>query len=173
MIVSLIAAIGQNNELGKGNDLLWHLPADMKYFRDTTRGHTVIMGRKTFESLPTGPLPNRRNIVITRDTNYEKDGIEVVHSLNEALLLVSREQGSKFEEVDDEIEVFVIGGGQIYAEAMVKANRLYITHVEASLDADTYFPEINTTTWKEVTREEHTRDAQNPHDYAFSVWEKK
>lgn len=173
MIVSLIAAIGQNNELGKGNDLLWHLPADMKYFRDTTRGHTVIMGRKTFESLPTGPLPNRRNIVITQDANYEKDGIEVVHSLDEALLLVSREQGSKFEEVDDEIEVFVIGGGQIYAEAMVKANRLYITHVEASLDADTYFPEINTTIWKEVAREEHTRDAQNPYDYAFCVWEKK
>jgi dihydrofolate reductase len=81
MIISLIAAIGKNNELGKGNDLVFRLPADMKHFRDTTRGHTVIMGRKTFESLPNGPLPARRNIVITRDTNYSADGIEIVHSL--------------------------------------------------------------------------------------------
>jgi len=173
MILSLIAAIGKNNELGKGNELLWQMPADMKYFRDTTRGHTVIMGRKTFESLPAGPLPKRRNIIITRDTNYAHDGIEVVHSLDEALQLVSREQGSKFEEVDEEVEVFVIGGGQIYAKALPRAHRLYLTHVDASLPADTYFPQINTNEWKEAHRDAHAKDIENPYDYAFVIWEKK
>ncbi|MCE9549224.1 dihydrofolate reductase, partial [Candidatus Nomurabacteria bacterium] len=101
-MISLIAAIGKNNELGKGNTLLWHMPTDMAHFRDTTRGHTVIMGRKTFESLK-GPLPKRKNMVVTRDENYKKDGIEVVHSLTEAV-----------EKTKDEEEVFIIGGGELY-----------------------------------------------------------
>ncbi|MBP9715113.1 MAG: dihydrofolate reductase [Candidatus Pacebacteria bacterium] len=163
MILSIIAAIGKNNELGKGNDLLWHMPEDMKYFRETTRGHSVIMGRKTFESLPNGPLPNRRNIVITRDKSYQKDGIEVVNSLEEAAALFQNEDA----------EVFVIGGGEIYKQAMDFADKLYITHIDASdKDATTFFPEIIPIAWNEISHQEHKKDEKNPHDYTFSVYEK-
>src|SRR3989338_1558698 len=118
MILSLIAAIGKNNELGKNNTLLFHLPADMKFFRDTTRGHAVIMGRKTFESLP-GILPNRRNVIITRDQNYKKEGIEVVHSIEEAVNLFNNPPAGGE-------EVFIIGGAEIYKQAMPIADKLYI-----------------------------------------------
>lgn len=171
MILSMIAAIGRDNQLGKGNSLLWNMPADMKHFRDTTRGHTVIMGRKTFESLPNGPLPNRENIVITRDTSYHHDGIAVVHSLDEALRLATLEQGKHFEEKQEETEIFIIGGGQLYTEGISRANKLYITHIDDSPDADTYFPEIGPE-WKEVSREEHQADEQNPHNYTFVTYKK-
>lgn len=171
MIISIIAAIGKNNELGKDNQLLWQLPADMKHFRDITSGHIVIMGRKTYESIGR-PLPNRRNIVITRETDYQKDGIEVVHSLPEALKIASLEQGKKFEENDDEIEVFIIGGGQIYNEAIGNANKLYITHVDASLPADTYFPEISCEEWEKTSSESHDADEKNPYPYTFSEYRK-
>jgi dihydrofolate reductase len=160
-MISLIAAIGKNNELGKNNTLLFHMPADMKFFRDTTRGHTVIMGRKTFESL-SGPLPKRRNIVITRDTEYKKEGIEVMHSFEEAL-----------REVKDEEEAFVIGGAEIYKQALPLADRLYITHIDAEdNEADSFFPEIIPIMWNEVKHEEHKADAENKFDYTFSVYEK-
>jgi len=165
MILSLIAAIGKNNELGKDNKLLWSMPADMKHFKETTTGHAVIMGRKTFESFPNGPLPNRRNIVLTRDTEYKKEGIEIVHSLDEALAL--------FSGVPDgwEDEVFVIGGGELYKQAIDRANRLYITRVDDTPDADVFFPEIGST-WKEVFREDHAADEKNPHPYSFVTYEK-
>ncbi len=172
MIISLIAAIGKNNELGKGNDLVFNLPADMKHFRDTTRGHTVIMGRKTFESIGKA-LPSRRNIVITRDTNYFAEGIDIVHSLEEALQISTTEQGRKFEENQEDLEVFVIGGGQIYADALPKAQRLYMTHVEATLSADTYFPHIDEKLWKKVSEEKHDKDSENEYAYTFILWEKK
>ncbi len=172
MIISLIAAIGKNNELGKGNDLLWKLPADIKYFKEKTSGHTVIMGRKTFESIGR-PLPNRQNIVITRDTNYIPTGVEIVHSLNEALKIASLEQGKKFEENQEEVEIFIIGGAQIYAEAMEKANKLYITHIEAEdKDADAFFPEIIPIVFGEISRETHTPDEKNPLPYAFVEYKK-
>ena len=170
MIISLFAGIGKNNELGNANKLLWNMPADMKYFRDTTRGHTVIMGRKTFESIGR-PLPQRRNIIITRDTNYRADGIEVVHSLDEALRLAALEQGRKFEENDDEVEIFIIGGADIYAQAISRANKLYITHVDAAFEADTFFPTIGSQ-WKEISRDEHSADAENPFAYSFVVYKK-
>lgn len=169
MIISIIAAIGKNNELGLGNKLLWQLPADMKHFRETTSGHTVIMGRKTYESIGR-PLPNRRNIVITRDSNYQKEGIEVVHSLDEALKVTTLEQGKKFEENYEEVEVFIIGGGQIYTEAMEKANKLYITHVEATLPADTFFPEISNGKWERISSEYHEADEKNPYEYTFAEY---
>ncbi len=160
-MISLIAAIGKNNELGKGNTLLWHMPADMKFFRDTTRGHTVVMGRKTFESLK-GPLPKRRNIVITRDKNYKTNGIEVVHSLEEALGQIRTEK-----------EVFIIGGAEIYKQAIDYADKLYITHVDAiDKKADSFFPEIIPIVWNEVSHIEHKKDAENPFDYTFSIYEK-
>ena len=171
MIISIIAAIGKNNELGKDNQLLWQLPADMKHFRDITSGHIVIMGRKTYESIGR-PLPNRRNIVITRETDYQKDGIEVVNSLPEALKIASLEQGKKFEENDDEIEVFIIGGGQIYNEAIANADKLYITHVDATLPADTYFPEISCEEWEKTSSESHEADEKNPYPYTFSEYRK-
>jgi dihydrofolate reductase len=160
MTLSLIAAIGQNNELGKDNKLLWDMPADMKHFRDTTRGKAVIMGRKTHESIGR-PLPNRRNIVVTRDMNYQKEGIEVVHSMEEALALFA---GS------DE-EVFDIGGAEIYSMGMPFANRLYITHINQSFEADTFFPPIDAS-WKKVSVEEHPADIENPYPYTFTIYEK-
>ncbi len=172
MILSIIAAIGKNNSLGKDNHLLWQMPADMKHFKEITTGHTVIMGRKTFESIGR-PLPNRTNIVITRETNYSPDGVDVVHSIEEALKIASLEQGRKFEENQDEVEVFVIGGGQIYTEAIEKANKLYITEIESSPEADTFFPEIKMDVWKELSREPHMPDEKNPLPYSFVTYSRK
>ncbi len=161
-MISIIAAIGKNNELGKENKLLWSLPADMKHFREITSGHTVIMGRKTFESIGK-PLPNRKNIVITRDENYKKEGIEVVHSLEDAISIAR--QGLA--------EIFVIGGAEIYKQALPVADKLYITHVDAeNKNADTFFPEIIPILWNEISHEEHKKDDKNPHDYTFSVYKK-
>ncbi|HEY4503092.1 MAG TPA: dihydrofolate reductase [Candidatus Paceibacterota bacterium] len=160
-MISLIAAIGKNNELGKGNDLVWKLPADIQYFIKTTSGHSVIMGRKTFESIGR-PLPKRRNIIITRDKTYAKPGIEIVHSLKEALNLTSKED-----------DVFIIGGAEIFDQAMEVADKLYITHINAEDGAaDTFFPEIIPILWNEISHQEHKKDANNPFDYTFSVYEK-
>lgn len=162
MILSLIAAIGKNNELGKNNTLLFHMPADMKYFREKTRGHSVIMGRKTFESLPGGPLPHRKNIVITRDKNYKYNNIDVAHSLEEAI-----------DKVKNESEVYVIGGAEIYKQAIKLATRLDITHIDAEdPEADTYFPEIIPLVWNETSHDEHKKDSENPFNYTFSVYER-
>lgn len=171
MILSLIAAVAKNNVIGGGNTLLWNLPADMKHFRDITSGHTVIMGRKTFESIGR-TLPNRRNIVITRDTNYVRDDIEVVNSLEEALRLVSLEHGKEFEENQDEVEVFIIGGGEIYKQAIDKAQRLYITEVHQDFEGDTLFPEIDKSIWREVHRADYEPDEKNNIPYSFVEYKK-
>jgi|SRR3989344_915172 len=161
-MISLIAAIGKNNELGKGNDLLWKFPADQKYFREKTEGHGVIMGRKTFESIGR-PLPNRRNIVITRDKTYLRHGVDVVHSLEEALGLFKNSNE----------EIFIIGGAEIYKQVMSLADRLYITHIEAEdKSADTFFPEIIPVVWNEISRQEYKKDEKNPFNYIISVYEK-
>lgn len=159
-MISLIAAIGKDNELGKGNDLVWRLPADQKFFREKTSGHSIIMGRKTFESLGR-PLPNRRNIVITRDKTYLRHGIDVVNSLEKAINLAKNG------------EIFIIGGAEIFKQAMGVADRLYITHIDAKdKDADTFFPEIIPVVWNEISRVEHKKDEQHPFDYTFSVYER-
>ena len=161
-MISLIAAIGKNNELGKGNALLWDLPGDLKHFRDTTMLHAVIMGRKTFESIGK-PLPNRKNIVITRDVNYKKEGVEVVHSLAEALDLFP----------DQNEEIFIIGGAELYKQTIDIADRLYITHIDAEdKDADAFFPEIIPVVWNEIKHEEHSADEKNPYPYTFSMYER-
>lgn len=161
MTLSLIAAIGKNNELGKDNKLLWNLPADMQHFRTTTSGHVVIMGRKTFESIGKS-LPNRENIVITSDSSYSRPGIIAVHSLEEALERYAR----------GDQEIFVIGGGRVYEEALPYADRLYITRVDASLPADTFFPPIDTRKWKEISNEHHEPDEKNNYGYTFITYEK-
>lgn len=130
-MISMIAAIGKNRELGKNNDLIWHFKEDMKFFRETTTGNTVIMGRKTFESLPHA-LPNRRNIVITQNANYVADGAEVVGSIKEAIVKTENDN------------VFIIGGGKIYAEFLPVADKLYLTEIDGECkEADTFFPEFN------------------------------
>lgn len=131
MSVSMIAAVGKNLELGKNNNLIWHFKEDMKFFKDTTMGHTVVMGRKTFESLPKA-LPGRKNIVISSNAEYQAQGATVVTSVEEALQIADNE------------EVFVIGGGKIYAEFLPYADKLYLTEIDAECaDADTYFPQFN------------------------------
>lgn len=131
MSVSMIAAVGKNLELGKNNNLIWHFKEDMKFFKDTTMGHTVVMGRKTFESLPKA-LPGRKNIVISSNAEYQAQGATVVTSVEEALQIAANE------------EIFVIGGGKIYAEFLPYADKLYLTEIDAECeDADTYFPQFN------------------------------
>ncbi len=165
MILSLIAGIGKNGELGKDNKLLWTLPTDMKFFRETTSGHPIIMGRKTFESIGR-PLPKRRNIVITRDTSYGQDlpaqtgGIEVVHSIEEALAL--------FANTDE--EVFCIGGAEIYNLSFNLADKLYITEVDQEFEADAFFPRIHSETWQEISRDHHDADAEHMAAYTFVTY---
>ncbi len=171
MIISLIAAVAKNGVIGGGNTLLWNLPRDMKHFRDKTRGHTVIMGRKTFESIGKA-LPNRTNIVITRDVNYSRPDITVVGSLEEALRIAGLEQGREFEENQDEVEVFVIGGGEIYKQAMDKANKLYITEVHQDFEGDTMFPYIDMAIWHETSREDFGPDDENNIPYSFVEYKK-
>jgi dihydrofolate reductase len=136
MIVSAVVAIGENNAIGKNNQLLWRLPNDLKHFKEITSGHTVIMGRKTYDSVGK-PLPNRRNIIVTRQ-NITISGCEVVSSVEAALALCAADQ-----------EVFIVGGAEIYKLAMPLTNRIYLTIVHQSFDADAYFPEINKEEWIE------------------------
>jgi len=175
MILSIISAIGKNNEIGKKNDLLWNLPADMNHFRETTRGHTVIMGQKTFESLSRDEngnqighlLPNRRNIILTQDNSFEKEGAEIVHSLDELTGLLA-----KTTKPDE--EVFVIGGGQIYKLFINKADKLYITHVDASFsDAKIFFPVIDETKWQKTKSEKYQKDDFNQYNLEFTEYIKK
>ncbi|MAH02147.1 type 3 dihydrofolate reductase [Candidatus Woesearchaeota archaeon] len=160
MIISLIAAMDKNRVIGKGGKLPWNLPADMKYFKDKTLGKPIIMGRKTYESLGK-PLPNRTNIIITRDRDYKAEGCIVVHSAEEAL---------KAAEGDE--EVMIIGGSQIYKELLPKTNRMYLTIVDADFEGDTFFPEYDVKEWKETAYEEHERDAENQYNYTFLILEK-
>ena len=172
-MLSIISAIGKNNEIGKKNDLLWNLPADMKHFRETTRGHTVIMGQKTFESLGTDsngelgrPLPNRRNIVLTQDPNFDREGIEIFRSVEEVLSLSPTLSEGKGDE-----EVFVIGGGMIYKLFIDKADKLYITHVDAEFpDAEVFFPEIDLNKWQKVKSEKYPKDESNKYDLEFAEY---
>jgi dihydrofolate reductase len=160
MKISIIAAIGKNNELGKNNQLLWKLPLDLKHFREITSGHPVIMGRKTFESIGR-PLPNRKNIVITRDESYSREGVSTVHSLKEALDLVQNEE-----------EVFIIGGAEIYKQSIDLANKLYITHVDAETkDADVFFPTIGDF-WGKISEERYAKNEENEHSFSFVEYEK-
>ncbi len=159
MILSSIAAIGKNGELGKDNKLLWNLPADMKHFRETTSGHPVLMGRKTFESIGR-PLPRRRNIIITRDVSYAHEGIEVVHSIDEAIALFTNSNE----------EIFCIGGAEIYNLSFNKADKLYITEVDQEFEADAFFPRIYSDTWQEISREPHEADTNNIDPYTFVTY---
>ncbi|MDN3585227.1 dihydrofolate reductase [Pedobacter aquatilis] len=160
--LSIAVAVGENFEIGKNNQLLWHMPADLKFFKQTTSGHTIIMGRKTFDSVGR-PLPNRRNIVITRDTELKIDGVEVVNSLDKALEITQNE----------EKPVFIVGGAEIYRQALPKTDTLYLTTIHNTFDADTFFPEINRNEWNLISAEPHHADEKNKYDYTFEVLERK
>ncbi|HSN51478.1 MAG TPA: type 3 dihydrofolate reductase [Woeseiaceae bacterium] len=155
MTVSLVVAASKNNVIGRDRGLPWHLPDDLKHFKRITTGKPVIMGRRTFESIGK-PLPDRRNIVMTRDADYAAEGCDVVSSVGEALELVG-----------DADEVMVIGGGQVYREFLPHASRIYLTRVQAEVEGDTYFFDIDPGHWQLVSSERH--DADDRHHYAFDL----
>ena len=159
--VSIVVAVTSDNAIGRGGDLVYRLRGDMRRFRELTTGHTIVMGRKTWESLPKGALPNRRNIVVTRNDAYQAPGAEVFNSLDEALANVTG-------------EIFIIGGAQIYAEAMPVAQRLYITHIEAEApDADTFFPALNLDQWVVKSAEPFAVDDETGLKYRFVCLSRK
>jgi len=168
--LSIIVAMANNNAIGKDNQLLWHLPEDLQYFKRTTMGKPIVMGRKTFESIGR-PLPGRLNIVITRQQDWQHDGVKVVHSIDDALRLA--EAQSMIDGVD---EVMVIGGAEIYKTALPQADKLYITRVDAEIEGDAFFPEIDSSVWQETNREGFLASDSalktNTYDYAFCVLDK-
>jgi dihydrofolate reductase len=166
MIVSLIAALARNRVIGKNNDLPWRLPDDMQFFMRTTRGHHVIMGRKNYESIPEKfrPLPHRTNVIVTRQSDYRAPGCTVVHSVEEALKLARK---------DGEKEVFIIGGAEIYRASLPYADRMYLTEIDAEIEGDTFFPEIDKNEWKEVSRQHHPADDRHAFAFDFVLYERK
>lgn len=162
MTLTLIAAIAENNALGKNNQMLWHLPDDFKRFKQVTSGHYIIMGRKTFESLP-GMLPNRTHIIITRQTDFKAEGCIIANSLEEALAACPQNE-----------EVYVIGGGEIYKQALPKADKLDLTRVhEIAPDADAYFPKFDTADWKLIEKVHHSKDERHKFDFTFETYLRK
>lgn len=157
----MIAAVAENNALGKNNDLLWHLPNDFKRFKELTSGHYIIMGRKTFESFPK-PLPNRTHIVISRQKNYQPEGCKVVTDLESAIAACPKNE-----------TIYIIGGGEIYKQAIPIANQLDITRVHHSFEADVYFPEIDLKIWKLTTQTFNSKDEKHRYDYSYQTFVRK
>ena len=161
MRLSIIVAMDDNHLIGKNNGLPWHLPADLAFFKKVTTGHSIVMGRKTYDSIGR-PLPNRRNLVISRNTGTVIEGCEVFNSIDSAL------QSAK-----EEDEVLVIGGANLCQQVLAKVDRLYITHIEGEFEGDTYFPDYDANDWQEISRESHTPDEKNPYHYHFKILERK
>ena len=160
-MINIVVAKASNNVIGAKNELIWHLPNDLKHFKNLTSGHPIIMGRKTFESLGR-PLPNRTNIVITRDKNWQGENVEKEFSLEKAI-----ESAKKINE-----DIYIIGGGNIYKQAMEFADVLYITEVHHEFEGDTYFPEIDEEIWEEVDRENFMKDEKHPYAYSYVTYKR-
>jgi len=160
--ISIIVAIAQNYAIGKNNQLLWHLSDDLKRFKQLTTGNTVIMGRKTFESLPVKPLPNRKNIVITDNNGEAIDGCIMAYSIEQAI-----------EKADSISENFIIGGGSIYSQFLPIADKLYLTIVHHDFDADTFFPSINFDEWEEIEKTEKITDIKSNLTYSYHIYTRK
>lgn len=160
-MITIIAAIANNSALGMNNKLIWHLPEDLKRFKRVTNGHHIIMGRKTFESLGK-PLPNRTTIIITRDRNYKADNCLIASSLEDAL-----------EKAQDDKDPYILGGSEIYNLAMPIADKLDLTLVHHVFEADAFFPEIDTSIWKEISRKDFKADDMNKYDYSFVTFERR
>jgi dihydrofolate reductase len=162
-MISIIAATGENGELGANNDLLWRLPNDMKRFKELTTGHTVVMGRKTYQSLPKGALPNRKNVVITKNLSLKLDNCIIFNDLKDAL-----------NHFRDEDEIFIIGGASIYEQAIKFAEKLYLTRVRETFEnAETFFPEMNENEWVRVWHEDCSKDGSHKYFYTFETFVKK
>ncbi len=161
--ISIIAAVADNYAIGKGNKLPWHLPADLKHFRELTTGHAVVMGKRTFESLPNGPLPNRKNVVLTSVMSEGvNEGYFEADSLEDALYLCEKED-----------KVFIVGGAAVYRQSLEIADSLYITWVHHEFSADIYFPEVDFSKWEEVSRQDLPADDKNPYPYSFVHYKRK
>lgn len=158
--LSIIVAMARNRVIGRDGDLPWHLSADLKRFRKLTTGHAILMGRKTYDSIGR-PLPERRSIVITRNAGYHPEGVKIASSVESALSLVR-----------DDAEAFIIGGATIYEQALPLADRLYVTLVEAEVDGDTSFPEIDAAQWQLVSEEAHKADLKNDWPYRFLIYDR-
>lgn len=158
MTLTLIAAAAENNALGKDNDLVWHLPDDFKRFKQITSGHYIIMGRKTFESFPK-PLPNRTHVIITRQKDYKAEGCIVVNSLDDAIAACPKGE-----------EIFVIGGGEIYKQSIDRADKIELTRVHTTVDADAFFPSIDNSKFKLVDEEYHPKDEKHKFDYTYKTY---
>lgn len=165
MTISIIVAIDENNVIGKDNALIWHLPADMKFFKETTTGHCIITGRKNYESIPEKfrPLPNRTNIIITRQKEYHAPGAVIVGSVDEAI--------GKAKQTGDE-EIFIIGGAEIFRQSMHLVDKLYVTEIYHSFEGDVFFPAIKAKEWKETDRRKGVVDEKNKYEHDFIVYEK-
>ena len=159
-MLSIVVAISENNVIGKNNKLLWHIPEDMKRFKELTTGHTIIMGRKTFESIGK-VLPDRRHIILTRDSEYvvNNENVEIVNDINEL--------DSHIEETE---ENFIIGGAIIYNQLIKRANKVYMTKIHKVFDGDAYFPKLSETEWKEVERKQGPKNEKNPYDYEYITY---
>lgn len=162
-MISLVVAAAENNAIGKNNQLLWHLPNDLKFFKNTTWAGVVIMGRKTFESV-NKPLPGRLNIVVTSNKDWQADGVMVATNLQQAVELATKENFKK---------IFIIGGGEIYKQSMVIADTIYITRVHTQIDGDTFFPAIDTNEWQLKEKNDFFKDEKHAYDYSFEIWQKK
>lgn len=158
--ITLIVAAAENNAIGKNNQMLWHLPNDFKYFKKNTLAHSVVMGRKTFESIGK-PLPERRNIILTRDMNFTHEEVDVANSINEVLNYCR-----------DEREIFIIGGAEIYKQTLPLADKILLTLVHTTIDGDAYFPELLNHEWKLVSADKHEKDEKHAFDYTFEVYER-
>ncbi|WP_269240609.1 dihydrofolate reductase [Flavobacterium limnophilum] len=157
-MIIMIAAVAENNALGKNNDLLWHLPNDFKRFKEVTSGHYIIMGRKTFESFPK-PLPNRTHVIVTRQQDFEHEGCIVAQDIEKAIAACPKNE-----------DIYIIGGGEIYAQSILFADQLDITLVHNSFDADVYFPEIDLEIWELTTEKFNPKDEKHLFDYTFQTF---
>lgn len=157
----MIAAAAENNALGKDNDLVWHLPDDFKRFKKLTTGHHILMGRKTFESFPK-PLPDRTHVVITRQKDYHPEGAVIAHSMEEAIQISSNDE-----------EAFIIGGGEIYKLGMEQADKIELTRVHGSFEADAFFPEIDEDEWKITAKKHHEKDEKHQYAFTYLTYERK
>ncbi|OGZ64565.1 MAG: hypothetical protein A3A98_03350 [Candidatus Staskawiczbacteria bacterium RIFCSPLOWO2_01_FULL_40_39] len=163
MIISMISAIAENRVIGNKNSLPWHLPADFKYFKAQTLNKPIVMGLKTFESIGSKPLPNRKNIILNNNPNYKiPENCFLARSIEEALEMTKNED-----------EVMICGGASVYRQFLPLADRLYLTYIHQNFEGDTLFPEFNINEWKEISREDHEPDEKNKYSYSFVVLERK
>ena len=168
MTVSIVAARSENDIIGRGPDIPWHLPADLKHFKKLTTGHTIVMGRKTFDTIGRA-LPNRRTIVITRNTDFDNPDVTAASSLEEALRVAAQDPYER----DGQVDIFIVGGGEIYKHALPRAATMFLTRVHAMIEGDVRFPEFGDEEWQCVSSERHPADEKNAFDYTFEVWERR